>query len=74
MVFFSENIMARVPPLFMDDESELGEQFRPAESAAAGEGRSSPTGNFNPLLRYQIERKLGKSSYLVTDQLNNCEL
>ena len=65
--------MALVPPLFMDNESELGEQFPTAEAAAAGEGRSSPE-SFNPLLRYQIESKLGKSSYLVTDQLNNCEL
>ena len=65
--------MARVPPLFMDDESELDEQFHSVEAADAAESRSSP-GNFNLLLRYQIERKLGKSSYLVTDQMNNCEL
>ena len=66
--------MARVPPLFMNDESELDEQFHSVEAAAAAESRSSPSGSFNPLLRYHIERKLGKSSYLVTDQLKNCEL
>ena len=66
--------MARVPPLFIDDESELDEQFPSAEVAGAGGGRSSPSEKTNPLLRYQIERKLGKCSFLVTDQLNNSEL
>ena len=71
---FQWEIMARVPPLFIDDESELDEQFPSAEVAGAGGGRSSPTGKANPLLRYKIERKLGKSAFLVADQLNNCEL
>ena len=72
--FFSEKIMARVPPLFINDESELTEQFPSAEVASAGGGRPSPFGKANPLLRYQIERKVGKSSFLVADQLNNSEL
>ena len=64
--------MARVPPLFLDGQSELGEEFQSPEES--NDGSTQPASTTNPLLRYQIEKKLGKSAYLVTDQCNNNEL
>ena len=62
--------MARVPPLFLDYPNELNEEFQSPDP----ESKDQAAAATNPLLRYQIEKKLGESAYLVCDQCNNNEL
>ncbi len=60
--------MARVPPLFISDQSEL-EEFQ-AELPDDKKFLSESDANFkwtNPLLRYKIEKRLGRIAYLVKD-------
>ena len=75
MLFFVRGIydifyflqMARVPPLFISDQSEL-EEFQ-AELPDDKFKKESEV-NFkwtNPLLRYKIEKRLGRIAYLVKD-------